>query len=169
MPDDLTINTPDISIYDLGGVDAGSSVRLYGDTREDHLCLQIRKRNPITPGGKARKRNMLAHAVLSSEEVLVLREALTQFLGGGLLPGPVGDISNAGAEVSSFKFEIRTDNAQQAYDMARLMLVIGNLYGSRCCVDGIVAHGPWPALPGDKLSPEAQGVSVALRALFGQG
>ena len=141
-------------------------VRTYEDHRPGYLCLQLRKRNRIVPGLRSKNRNMLAHAVLAPDQVLALRNALTQFLGAKRQFTSVGDTNRAGSTTNNIKFEIRTDNPQQAYDMARLMLLVGNLYGGACCVKGAVTHGPWPPLPGVQLSPQAAELAAALRSIF---
>ena len=166
MPNDLVINTQNISIRDISGIHQGSSVRTYTDTTPGGLCLQIRKTDPITTGNKAKKRNMLAHVVLNTVQVHMLRGALSEFLKSPRKYDHVGNTMSAGIEVNNIKFEIRTDNAQQAYDMAQLMLIVGNAYGGACCVRGGVNHGPWPALPGDRMSHEARGIAAAIMSLF---
>lgn len=164
MPLDHSIPTPDVSIYDLKGMPAGSMVRTYEDV-DDRLVLQLRSRGKTDPE-ESLEHNMLAHASLTQDHVLQLRNVLSQFLRRRRRFTPVGDTSDAGSSINNFKFEVRTDNPQQAYDMAQLMLLVGTLYGVACCVDGAVGHGPWPAPAGECLSPEAQELATALRALF---
>ena len=166
MSNDICIHELGVSISEVQNrADMGSMIRVYHDT-DDRLALQLRKTGPITSGPRARWRNMLAHVSITAEQALILRNALTQFLGGKRRFSPVGDTSNAGSTTNNFKFTIRTDNPQQAYDMARLMLAVGNLYGTACCVDGTVEHGPWPWPLGSQLSPEAKQLLTLIRALL---
>ena len=76
---DRIIPAPYATIYEVKAPQNDNCVRVYRDS-PNGIAIQIRTFKPINYDQTGKKRNMLAHATLSREDAVILRDRLNLFL-----------------------------------------------------------------------------------------